>query len=208
MAGDTVPEGFGTIEVRVPQLRRLFDEMDPSPFHEQDLDPKAVAFMDEWARDLPRDSPLALVVHLERGPGELDEASLLRSAVQLYFGRRRDAEQARLRRLFRTGRISLAIGAGFLILAVLLGSWVRARLPAGNMPELLDASFIIGGWVAMWRPLEIFLYDWWPIRGEKLRFARMARMPVQIRYLEMAGGEEWRRDWPATAANRARGPAA
>ena len=94
------------------------------------------------------------------------------------------------------------------ILAVLLGSWVRTRLPAGNMPELLDASFVIGGWVAMWRPLEIFLYDWWPIRGEKLRFARMARMPVQIRYLEKAGGEEWRRDWPATAATRVNGPVA
>ena len=27
-------------------------------------------------------------------------------------------------------------------------------------------SLLIGGWVAMWRPLEVFLYDWWPIRAE------------------------------------------
>ena len=26
---------------------------------------------------------------------------------------------------------------------------------------------MIGGWVALWRPLEIFLYDWWPIRRKQ-----------------------------------------
>jgi len=25
-------------------------------------------------------------------------------------------------------------------------------------------SLLVGGAVAPWRPLEIFLYDWWPIR--------------------------------------------
>ena len=28
-------------------------------------------------------------------------------------------------------------------------------------------SLLIGGWRPMWRPLEIFLYDWWPIRAER-----------------------------------------
>jgi hypothetical protein len=28
------------------------------------------------------------------------------------------------------------------------------------------ASLVIGGWVAMWRPMEVFLYDWWPVRAE------------------------------------------
>jgi hypothetical protein len=29
--------------------------------------------------------------------------------------------------------------------------------------ELTDESFVIGGWVAMGRPLETLLFDWWPI---------------------------------------------
>jgi hypothetical protein len=191
--------------VRVPQLRRLFNEMDPSPFHDQDLDPKADEFIVDWSRDFRRDARIALVVHLERGPGELDEAGLLRAAVRRHYVRRRDSEQARLRRLFHAGYTSLAIGTGFLLLAVLISSWVRERLPAGSVPEMLDASFVIGGWVAMWRPIEIFLYDWWPILGDKLRFARLSAMPVQIRYLGKVGGEEWRRDWPATSATRGSG---
>ena len=39
---------------------------------------------------------------------------------------------------------------------------------------------MIGAWVALWRPLEIFLYDWWPVLGEARLFDRLSAMPVQI----------------------------
>lgn len=45
---------------------------------------------------------------------------------------------------------------------------------------MLRESLLIGGWVAMWRPLEIFLYDWWPIRADARLFDRLAAMPVRI----------------------------
>jgi hypothetical protein len=41
---------------------------------------------------------------------------------------------------------------------------------------------VIGGWVAMWRPLEIFLYDWWPIVAERKLFDRLSTMPVRITF--------------------------
>ena len=41
-------------------------------------------------------------------------------------------------------------------------------------------SLLIGGWVAMWRPLEVFLYDWWPIRAEARLFDRLSAMIVRV----------------------------
>jgi hypothetical protein len=41
---------------------------------------------------------------------------------------------------------------------------------------------VIGGWVAMWRPLEIFLYDWWPILAERKLFDRLSVAPVRITF--------------------------
>jgi hypothetical protein len=32
----------------------------------------------------------------------------------------------------------------------------------------------------MWRPIEIALYDWWPIRADAHWFDRLATMPVRI----------------------------
>jgi hypothetical protein len=34
----------------------------------------------------------------------------------------------------------------------------------------------------MWRPLEIFLYDWWPVRAEARLYDRLAATFVQIAY--------------------------
>jgi hypothetical protein len=46
--------------------------------------------------------------------------------------------------------------------------------------QVLHEGLAIAGWVAMWRPLEVFLYDWWPIRADARRFDRLATMPVRI----------------------------
>jgi len=34
--------------------------------------------------------------------------------------------------------------------------------------------------VALWRPLEIFLYDWWPIRAEARLYDRLGEMDVRL----------------------------
>jgi hypothetical protein len=36
----------------------------------------------------------------------------------------------------------------------------------------------------MWRPLEIFLYDWWPIATERKLYDRLSVMPVSVRFKE------------------------
>jgi hypothetical protein len=33
----------------------------------------------------------------------------------------------------------------------------------------------------MWRPIQIFLYDWWPLRNTIRTYERLAEIPVEIR---------------------------
>jgi hypothetical protein len=42
-------------------------------------------------------------------------------------------------------------------------------------------SLTIAGWVAMWQPMEIFLYQWWPLRRRGRIFEKMSRMKVEVR---------------------------
>src|SRR5215468_2893981 len=109
-SGDAVSPKCAVIEVHVPELKRLFNAMDPSPFRERDLDPKAEEFIAGWAREAPRDQQLALLIQLERGPGLPDEAVELRVAIHEYFADRAQVTRRRLRDLFRRGRVSLVIG--------------------------------------------------------------------------------------------------
>jgi hypothetical protein len=196
-AGDPVPPTCERIEVRVAELKQLFNAIDPSPFRERDLDPAAEEFIVSWAREAPRDAPLALVVYLDRPAGLPEEPAILREAVHAFFRHRAESDRLRLRRLLRIGRTSLMIGLVFLAVCVAAGDLVAAALKTRRIGEILRESLLIGGWVAMWRPLEVFLYDWWPIRAETRLYERLCAMPVRIAYTTDAGTEAWRRDWPA-----------
>ena len=175
-AGDPIPPKCSVIEVHVGELKQLFDAIDPSPFRDRDLDPKAAEFIVGWAKDLPHDASLALVVDLDREAGLLDEAAVLRDAIHECFRHRAEAYRQRLRELFRVGRTSLATGLLALAGAIALGDFLATLMKGSRIGEILRESLTIGGWVSMWRPLEVFLYDWWPIRNEARLSDRLAAM--------------------------------
>jgi hypothetical protein len=206
-AGDTIPTQCRVIEVRVAELRQLFNAIDPSPFRERDLDPRAEEFIVEWAGDLPRDARLALLVHLERSAGPADEAPLLGESVHEYFKQRALQSRRRLRELFRRGRISLVIALAFLGASIAAGNAMANFLRETGFAAVIREGLLIGGWVAMWRPLEVFLYDWWPIRAEARLFDRLSAMPVRIEYRETTTSDAWRDDWPAVRPSEPRSQA-
>src|SRR4051794_13289977 len=159
-AGDAVTSDCRVIEVHVAELNQMFNAIDPTPFRQRDLDPAAEEFIVGWARELPPTARIALVVRLDRTIGRPEEPAVLREAIGEFFAERAHAARRRLRELFRRGRVSLAIGVCFLALAMLLGDTLARLLGERRVAELLRESLIIGGWVAMWRPMEVFLYDW------------------------------------------------
>ena len=199
-AGDVLPHHCQIIEVRVTELRQLFNAIDPSPFRERDLDPRAEEFIVEWASDLSMEKPWGLVVHLDRPAGRPDEGVALSEAIHEYFGQRVVTSKRRLRELFRRGRISLVIALAFLTASIAIGDAVAGYLGEQRLGDVVREGFLIGGWVAMWRPLEIFLYDWWPIRAQARLFQRLSTMAVRIEYQRSASSDAWRADWPAVPA--------
>ena len=181
-AGDVIPSGYATIEVRVAELRQLFNAIDPSPFLDRDLDRNVEEFIVGWAKEISRKTPFGLLVHVDRQPGTSDESVLLRDAVHEFFKNRSLNSRRRLRGMFRTGRISLLIGLVFLGTFFTVSTLITRRWPGAGVVGLTREGLVIGGWVAMWRPLEVFLYDWWPIYAEARLFDRLGTMPVRIEY--------------------------
>lgn len=179
-ATNQLPLNCELIEVHVPALQQLFNAIDPSPFREKDLSENVEDYIVSRARETPRDSPLALSVHLDEQVNMVDAHSLLRDAVRTFFSQRALASRRRLRLLFRLGRTSIIVGLAFLAASLGVGSLIEMALTDSQAGALLRESLLIGGWVAMWRPLEIFLYDWWPIRAEARLFDRLSAMYVRI----------------------------
>ena len=75
---------------------------------------------------------------------------------------------------WRYALIGLAFAGGCVMAANAIGD------DASALRAVARESLEIGGWVAMWRPLEIFLYAWWPVRRRQLEYARLARMDSRV----------------------------
>ena len=129
---------------------------------------------------------------------------MLGESVHQYFKQRALDSRRRLRELFRRGRISLMIAVAFLGASIGIGNAVANFLRDTRLAEIIREGLLIVGWVAMWRPLEVFLYDWWPIRAEAHLFDRLSTMPVRIEYIGTTSTNAWRADWPAVPASERR----
>lgn len=167
-----------TIELEVRDTKQLFNSMDPSPFREKDLDSDAEEFIESWAQEFPGDAPLTLRVYLSEWPAE-DPTALIRDAVHNYFAYRARQDDLEFRRLMQQGRTSLGIGLVFLV-ACLVVIKTLAGSSTDTWAGVLRESLTIAGWVAMWRPMQIYLYDWWPVRRRARIHRKLSLMPVEV----------------------------
>lgn len=166
------------IELRIGQLSELFNSMDPTPFHHRDLDRDAEEFLESWALEYPQDSHFRILVHIEQMPPD-DPAPLVAEAIRNYFDYKSMLARRSLRLLLIEGRTSLLIGLGFLALC-LIGADLLTVFSSNAFLRLLKESLLIGGWVAMWRPMQIFLYEWWPVVRKRRIYRNLGRASVHV----------------------------
>ena len=74
----------------------------------------------------------------------------------------------------------LVVGIAFVALAIFVSDLVGGLVGRYQYGRLIEYSIAIGAWVALWRPVEIFLYDWWPIRAEARLYDRLSAMQVDV----------------------------
>jgi len=174
------PGSAHCIELNLRAADQLFNTMDPSPFHEKDLDGDAEEFILGWAREFPLAASVRLLVHLREWPKEGDVQSVVTAAVHHHFANRARLNHLEFRHLMRDGRWSLAVGLMFLAACLVAGEALLGHQP-GTLANVLRESLTIGGWVAMWRPMEIYLYEWWPLRRRGRFYQKLSQMPVEVR---------------------------
>jgi len=171
-----VENGEPCVDVRIVNIEQLFDNSDPAPFRERDLDPDLVEYLLAAGEDLGSHATFRMVFWLEKPcqPGEIE------AAVRAHFAYELDRLERRRRRQRRTGQIALLLG-GTLIIALLSLAQVVGRAVPGSIGAALREGLVISSWVVMWRPVEILIYDWIPVRRERRVMQRLLAAPIDVR---------------------------
>lgn len=173
-------ESSSTIEVRIHRLAELFSPLDPSPLPRRALESSAETYIVRCASELPAREPLHLLISC---PLSLQARSVeMVDGIHEHFRRMHARGERQFRRRLRLGTISL--GAGLIILAVSVG--LRNLLSAGEGRGLATGvaeGLLILGWVAMWRPIEILLYEHWESHLDHAVLKRLAGIAVDFSFL-------------------------
>ena len=180
-----VVNGKPIIELKLKSPHQLFDERDPAPFRERDLEDDAAHYIVSSYLELPRKHTaqlslyFATLMEFDRNP------QMIRDAIHTYFQYERDKKYHALRTTFRQGFISLCIGLVFLLLCTSF-SHHFASVGTDFLPSLVKEGLFIMGWVAMWRPIHIFLYDWWPIHADLVTYRNLSQIDIEVYCSDLA----------------------
>ena len=169
------------IEIKINSPEQILNSFDPSPFHTRDLDDRAAEYIIESAEEMGSGSPLLLIIELPGSEAARELSLELPTALSNSFRYRATQARFQLRDLFRIGRLSLAIGLAVLGFCTLIIHLLEHTGWSSTFAKVTEQGLFILGWVALWRPLEIFLYDWWPIRKRITLLDRLSAARIEIR---------------------------
>ena len=168
---------MATIAIRIRSLAQLFESLDPAPLQERALDRNAESYILACAGKHRPTEPLRLLVHLPESLRALAAAAA--DAVHEHFRRAHAQGERNFRRRLRIGGFTLALALG-----VLAGSfWLRSLLSAveaSTVVQGLGEGLLILGWVVMWRPVEILLFEHWESHLDHAVLERLASVPIEF----------------------------
>lgn len=169
----------GTSEIKLQLLN--INELLRSPislYRKRTLKTDAEEFIVEEAEALPRKGEINMKVHLALS--EVKYKDDLAPAIHRHFGYRREQSQKKYKRIFQYGWRILFIALGLLAFVFSLTEITLHYIPDNRLILFIRESFIIFGWVALWHPMEVLLYDWYPVKTDINLYSRLEHSNVQI----------------------------
>lgn len=149
-----------------------------SVFRKRTLKSDAEEFIVEEAEAFPRKSAIIVKVHLAFT--EVKYKDIIGPAIHAHFHYRREQLQKKFKRVLQYGWRILFIALG-LLAVIFTVTEIALHLRADNRVVLfIRESFIILGWVALWRPLELLLYDLYPIKVKINLCYRLEQSNVEV----------------------------
>lgn len=174
-------EGKRWIEIRIKSPQQLFDSRDPAPFWERDLDDDFVEYVVASAREFSISTPLKIVIHVEEKEHKELPKEAIREAIRSYLMYRIDVQRSELKSFVKRAQVFLVIGLLILISCLSIAQGMTLSQPPGWEGILRD-GIVIFGWVSIWKPIELILFDWYPIY-ETLRFyKKLFQTEIDIRF--------------------------
>jgi hypothetical protein len=173
-----IEDDKSVIEIKVHSLDSLFDEHDPSPYMVRDLDNSIMEYIAGCVLEITPGLVGKLRFHSEDF-FDLDKQDVFVKSIKDFFLLKAHMEKVKIQQVFKRGFFSLMIGLTFLTSAIFASFTIHSASPEFWTAFLKEGLHLLG-WVSMWTPISLFLYDWWePFQDLKV-YRRLSQVDIEI----------------------------
>ncbi len=173
-------DGKCAIEIKVITLEDLFDEHDPAPYMVRDLDSSIMDYISGCVLEITPEFVGKLRIFTEDFL-DLDKQDVFTKSIRDFFALKAHMERIKLQQVFKRGLFSLVIGLIFLNSAIFASFYIQNKSPEFWTSFLKEGLHLLG-WVSMWKPINLFLYDWWePLQDMKI-YKKLSKVDVEIKF--------------------------
>ena len=172
------------VSIELGSLQELFTAPDFDPLAGRAEELPGLERLANQLRQLPP-GPISACIVLPASERAADLEQRCRIALRAVLDRRIERNRNDASSLRVEGRATLWRGLLFLALC-LLGSSLLGT--TGMLPRylarFLDEGLIIAGWVALWYPLDVLLYQRWPLARERRLYENLRDMRLEFRFAD------------------------
>lgn len=172
--------GHVLIELNLSTISQLFHTLDPSPFHQKELDPEAERYIVDIVDDFPKETEFRIVAYLPEALANSREAREIPVAIRNHFQYRALMQQQLFRERSRYGKFTVIVGLVFLAIATMASYAVSLYFVNSIMAQFAAKALEVAGWVAMWEPVTVHLYQLWPIVKQKRIYEKIAGLDIVV----------------------------
>jgi hypothetical protein len=167
------------IEIKLSSVAQLFNSFDPAPFHEKELDSAAEHYIVDMVKDFPQKTPFKMIIYLPSDIATTERAMKIPPAIHNHFQYKMLVAERKFRSHLRYGRSTFLIGLTFLTIALIARQLVSS-MNNHLLAQIFADALLIIGWVAMWEPVTVLLYELWPIIQLKKTYEKISTMEIDI----------------------------
>ena len=187
--GETMSkEQFHEITVPLDDIQELF--ADPEPGSDRFVSGMDYLYSEVRVHTRVLKQPHKYKVTIELPQEKITEGLLERTRAKMkrYCQFKVEQSHKELIALHHQGVATLWIGLLVMVICLVL-AFAFTLMAQSGMNKILEVAFQViatlfvlsAGWVALWEPSEIFLYDWWPFRQDMRIYNKIADADLVIR---------------------------
>ncbi len=170
------------IAVNIERLEEFYDTLDPSYLYEKDLNPNLARYLTERIVVFPEKTDVKIEFHVPSEFKEKNYAADMTQAFRKHFEfeylNSMVHKNKRIKKGLKTFFYAGIIFMSLMTLSILIKSVGRDNV----ILKLISEGLFIGGWVSLWKPIEILIYDWLPLYEDERKYKRLRDIKVKIKY--------------------------